>query len=145
MKTGTLTKGSFNYKTALDYLQSLNSADLSKLSAKEKEKIKKLAVLVEEHEDKRHRQLIPRNEKWLKGNDIHKISELLGYTPDLISLIEFKMYQKRINQKELSALLNVSVSKLSQILNKKREPDFTFLKAIHEKLGIDGNIIFEAA
>ena len=40
-------------------------------------------------------------------------------------------------------MLGVGAPKLSQILNNKREPDVPFLKAIHEKLGVDGNFILE--
>ena len=46
-------------------------------------------------------------------------------------------------QYKLAALFEMSSSKISKILNDKREPDIQFLKAVHEKLGIDGNMILE--
>jgi antitoxin component HigA of HigAB toxin-antitoxin module len=31
------------------------------------------------------------------------------------------------------------------ILSKKRRPDIEFIKAVHERLGIDGNLLLEYA
>lgn len=59
----------------------------------------------------------------------------------LEGLIELKMYERRLKQKELAQLLGMGEPKLSQILNGKREPDVAFLKAVHQKLGIDGNVL----
>jgi transcriptional regulator with XRE-family HTH domain len=49
----------------------------------------------------------------------------------------------KINQTTLAQLLNTTGSKISKILSGKQEPDVYFLKAIHEKLGIDGNLLLE--
>ena len=61
----------------------------------------------------------------------------------LQGLIEFKMYERKLKQKELAQLLDIAESKLSQILTGKRKPDVSFLKAAHEQLEIDGNILLE--
>ena len=63
----------------------------------------------------------------------------------LQGLIEFKMYERKLKQKELAQLLDIAESKLSQILTGKRKPDVSFLKAAHEQLEIDGNILLEYA
>lgn len=63
----------------------------------------------------------------------------------LEGLIELKMYERRLKQKELARLLGVGEPKLSQIMARKRKPDVAFLKAAHEHLGIDGNILLEYA
>ena len=52
----------------------------------------------------------------------------------LQGLIEFKMYERKLKQKELAQLLDIAESKLSQILTGKRKPDVSFLKAAHEQL-----------
>jgi len=36
-------------------------------------------------------------------------------------------------------------AKISQILSGRREPDVDFLRGIHVKLGIDGNVLLETA
>ncbi|QRR01672.1 helix-turn-helix domain-containing protein [Dyadobacter sandarakinus] len=55
----------------------------------------------------------------------------------VIEMVELKMYERKITQKQLSALLEITTDKLSQILNGKREPDVSFLKAVYLKLGVD--------
>ena len=58
-------------------------------------------------------------------------------------VIQKKIAEMNLTQYKLAALFEMSSSKLSKILNGKREPDIQFLKAVHEKLGIDGNMILE--
>ena len=55
----------------------------------------------------------------------------------LAEMIELKMYEMRITQKKLSEILKIAPDKLSMILNGKRNPDVSFLKAAHQQLGID--------
>jgi len=63
----------------------------------------------------------------------------------LEGLIELKMYERRLKQKELARLLGIGEPKLSQIMSRKRKPDVAFLKAAHQHLGIDGNVLLEFA
>lgn len=63
----------------------------------------------------------------------------------LEGLIELKMYERKLKQKDLAKLLGIGEPKLSQIMSKKRKPDVAFLKAAHEQLGIDGNLLLEFA
>lgn len=56
----------------------------------------------------------------------------------LEGLIELKIYEKKLKQKELAKLLGMGEPKLSQIMSRKRKPDVAFLKAAHRLLGIDG-------
>jgi HTH-type transcriptional regulator / antitoxin HigA len=55
-------------------------------------------------------------------------------------VVQKKIAEMNITQYKLAALFEMSSSK---ILNGKRAPDIHFLKAVHEKLGIDGNVILE--
>ncbi len=61
----------------------------------------------------------------------------------ITELVELKMFENKMNRASLAKALGIGAPKLSQILNNKREPDVSFLKAIHSKLGIDGNFILE--
>jgi HTH-type transcriptional regulator/antitoxin HigA len=56
-------------------------------------------------------------------------------------MIELKMYERKLKQKDLAKLMGLSEPKLSQILSGKREPDVPFLKAAHVKLGIDASFL----
>jgi HTH-type transcriptional regulator/antitoxin HigA len=59
----------------------------------------------------------------------------------LEGIIELKMYERKLKQKDLAKILGLGEAKVSQILNKKRPVDLAFLKAAHDHLGIDGNIL----
>jgi HTH-type transcriptional regulator / antitoxin HigA len=59
----------------------------------------------------------------------------------LEGMIELKMYERKLKQKELAKLMGLSEPKLSQILSGKRVPDVAFLKAAHQKLGIDASFL----
>jgi len=61
----------------------------------------------------------------------------------IADMVELKMFEKKINRVGLASMLGIDPPKLSQIMNGKRKPDLTFLKAVHQKLGIDGNFILE--
>lgn len=63
----------------------------------------------------------------------------------LEGLIELKMYERKLKQKELARMLGIGEPKLSQIMNKKRKPDIAFLKAANKLLGIDGNVLLDFA
>ena len=63
----------------------------------------------------------------------------------LQGLIELKMYENKLKQKELAQMLNVTDTKLSEIMHNKRKPSLSFLKAMHQVLGIDGNLLFKIA
>ncbi|WP_138480787.1 helix-turn-helix domain-containing protein [Dyadobacter bucti] len=64
--------------------------------------------------------------------------------PDTLSdMIELRMYEMRLKQKDLAENLGVSTVKLSMILNGKQKPDIPFIKALHKKLLIPADFILE--
>ena len=63
----------------------------------------------------------------------------------IAELIEQKMYENKMNQASLAALLGLGKSKLSEILNGKRKPDVIFLKALYKKLNIDPAFLLDHA
>jgi len=84
-----------------------------------------------------------------KYTQIVKTYEDLHYTIDLPQtvqgLIELKMFEKKLKQKELAKMLNTTDTKLSEIMHNKRKPSISFLKAMHQILGIDGNLLLNIA
>lgn len=94
------------------------------LSAKEKLSLNKYTGIVKEYEDANFTIPMPQT---VQG------------------LIELKMYEKKLKQKELAKLLNTTDTKLSEIMHNKRKPSLDFLKAMHEVLGIDGNLLLRIA
>lgn len=64
--------------------------------------------------------------------------------PNTISgLLQLKMYENQLKQKDLAKLLKTSDTQLSEIMHEKRKPTLNFLKSINQKLGIDGNLLLQ--
>jgi HTH-type transcriptional regulator/antitoxin HigA len=59
----------------------------------------------------------------------------------LQGLIALKMYENKLKQKELAQKLNITDTKLSEIMHHKRKPNLSFLKSLHEVFNIDGNLL----
>jgi antitoxin component HigA of HigAB toxin-antitoxin module len=76
--------------------------------------------------------------------DYEKIHQPFPMPKTISEIVALKMFERKLNRGNLAKILGIGAPKLSQILNNKREPDVSFLKAIHEKLGVDGNFILEA-
>jgi HTH-type transcriptional regulator/antitoxin HigA len=79
---------------------------------------------------------------------VHTYEELHYIIPlpqTLQGLIELKMYEKKLKQKELAKLLHTTDTKLSEIMHNKRKPSVSFLKAMNQILGIDGNLLLKLA
>jgi len=63
----------------------------------------------------------------------------------LIGMVEMRMFEMKLKQKELAKKLKVSDTKLSLIMNGKQKPGLEFLKAVHTELKIDADFILEHA
>jgi HTH-type transcriptional regulator/antitoxin HigA len=59
----------------------------------------------------------------------------------LQGLLELKMFEKKLKQKDLAKMLNTTDTQLSEIMHSKRKPTISFLKALNQVLGIDGNLL----
>lgn len=94
------------------------------LSKKELTEIKNLAIAIQSYEQKKYTIDLPTT---------------------LAGMIEMKMYELKLKQKDLAQLLNISTAKLSLILNGKQKPDVAFLKSAHSKLNIDASFLLEHA
>jgi len=93
------------------------------LTPPETEELSQLSILAEQYED-----------------DVLKIMPL---PVTISSVVLHKIKELNISQAKLAEMLGLGTAKLSQILNGKREPDVTFLKAVHNKLGISGDFLLE--
>ncbi|MCF2490193.1 type II toxin-antitoxin system HigA family antitoxin [Dyadobacter sp. CY347] len=56
-------------------------------------------------------------------------------------MIELRMYELKLKQKDLATKLGVSNAKLSLILSGKQRPDVPFIKAVHTELDIPADFI----
>ena len=113
-----------DYNATMKKIDALMKKGENNLTNKEAEELRTLAIAAQAYEKSIYTIPAP---KTLEG------------------LIELKMYERRLKQKELARLLGIGEPKLSQIMSKKRKPDVAFLKAAHKLLGIDGNILLDYA
>lgn len=63
--------------------------------------------------------------------------------PDLIEVIELRMFEMKLNQTTLAKLLGASSSRISEYLNRKRDFPLDVAKKLHLKLNIDSDIILQ--
>lgn len=110
------------YQKALKEIYNLMSVGEEKTSDAEAKKIQAKALQIQAYEQKHYPFPMPES---------------------ITDIVELKMVERKITQAKLAEMLNIGTAKLSQILNGKRKPDVPFLKAIHEKLNIDGNFLLE--
>ena len=62
----------------------------------------------------------------------------------LNEMIELRMYQRKLKQKDLARILGTSPSRISEILTGKRKLTFDLAKALYEKLNIDAELILKS-
>jgi len=63
----------------------------------------------------------------------------------LVGMIEMRMYEMKLKQKDLAKKLHVSTTKLSLIMNGKQRADVEFLKSVHTELNVDAEFILAHA
>ncbi len=61
--------------------------------------------------------------------------------PSLVEVIKLRMFELGLNQKQLSELLNVSTSRISEYLTGKSEPPLKVARDISVKLNIEASIV----
>ena len=62
----------------------------------------------------------------------------------LVGRLELEMYRRRLNKKMLAELLEISASRMSDVFRGRRI-NLDLAKRLHQKLGIPGDFILEAA
>lgn len=113
------------YELTMQEIDTLMKRGEGNLSGKELERLRILAEAAERFEDT-HDPLPPR------------LPERL---PEIIRV---RIFEMQLSQSFAARLLGVSDTKFSLIMNGKQKPDIYFIKAVHEKLKIDGNRIIQS-
>ncbi len=60
----------------------------------------------------------------------------------LIEMVRFRMYQRKLKQKDLAEILETTPSRISEFLNGKLKLTYSFASNLYKKLNIDANLIF---
>jgi len=59
----------------------------------------------------------------------------------LKEMIELRMFQRKLKQKDIAQILGTTPSRISEILNGKRNLTIDLAKGLHHKLNIDAELI----
>ena len=119
-------KNQYNQVTKLIDLLLAKATDgggFSSLTKKESKELETLSRLVAEYEE--------------------NVLKLWPLPITISDVVQQKITELNITQNKLAEIFEITNSKLSKILTGKRDPDIQFLKAVHEKLGVDGNLILD--
>ena len=111
-----------DYNAVMAKIDSLMARGSKNVSKEELAEIRELALAAQNYEQQKYIIAVP---KTLNG------------------MIEMRMYEMRLKQKDLAKKLNISDAKLSLIMNGKQRPDVDFLKAIHTELHVDAEFILQ--
>jgi HTH-type transcriptional regulator/antitoxin HigA len=123
METAKKIKNEADYKSVMAKIDKLMSKGSEKVSKTELAEIRKLALIAQQYEQTKF--------------TIEAPTTLAG-------IIEMKMYEMRLKQKDLARKLKVSDAKLSLIMNGKQKPDVDFIKAVHQQLHVNGDFLLSA-
>ena len=63
----------------------------------------------------------------------------------LVEMIELKMYERKLKQKDLAALLEISPTRLSEVMQGKRKVNLDLAKRLFKVLNISPEFILETA
>ena len=117
-------KNDSEYNNIMASINSLMAKGSSNVTKEELKEIRKLALKAESYEQQIYTVEAPTT---------------------LTGMIEMRMYEMRMKQKDLAKKLKISDAKLSLIMNGKQRPDIEFLKAVYSELNVDAAFILEHA
>ena len=109
---------------------------------KTKERIEELLPLVDESTAKENSNI----QELVVLSDLVESYESEHYaigTPSLREVIELRMFEMKLKQKDLAELLETNTSRISEYLNGKRDITIEIARALNKKLNIDSDIILQ--
>lgn len=112
------------YHAALAEIESFIEKGFSNLTKKETEKLKQISMAVEAYE---------------------KTKYPMPVATTIPAILEEYMHENKLNKGQLSKMLEVPNSTMSEIINGKKKLNLNIAKKLHQKLNIDGNFLLETA
>ena len=113
------------YQDTLDQIETFLQKGSAQLNADERLTLRRLSVLAEGYEQRTYPMPMP--------------------AQSLVGMIQIKMFERRLKQKELATLLDISETTLSEILSGKRRISLDFAKKLYQKLDIPADFILQSA
>jgi HTH-type transcriptional regulator / antitoxin HigA len=113
------------YNATLAQIETFLQMGSAQMSSDDKLELRRLSLLVEAYEQQFYPLPMP--------------------AQSLVGMIQIKMFERRMKQKELAQLLEVSETTLSEILKGKRKVNLDLAKKLYKKLEIPSDLILELA
>jgi HTH-type transcriptional regulator/antitoxin HigA len=110
------------YELTMQQINQLMKIGEDNLTAAQTRRLRLLAEMAEHYEDIKYPLRAPSNFQ---------------------DIVKLKLFEMSITQTYAATLLGISNAKFSLIMNGKQRPDIYFIKAIHDKLKVDGNLILD--
>lgn len=123
-KMATLKKiaNASDYKNVMAKIDSLMAKGSGNVTKSELTEIRRLAVSAQGYEQNKF---------------------VIEVPTTLAGIIEMKMYEMKLKQKDLARKLKVSDTKLSLVMSGKQKPDVNFLKAVNQQLNVNGDFLLK--
>jgi HTH-type transcriptional regulator / antitoxin HigA len=113
------------YRIALAAIEPLLMKGFSQLTAEEDEELACITSLIQEYESAHYP---------------------LPFKPKtMVEMLELKMFEQKLKQKDLAKVLDVTENRLSEVMNGKRKVNMDLAKRLHLKLNIDAKFILAHA
>jgi HTH-type transcriptional regulator/antitoxin HigA len=111
-----------DYKNVMAKIDSLMAKGSGNVTKSELAEIRRLAVSARDYEQNKF---------------------VIEVPTTLAGIIEMKMYEMKLKQKDLARKLKVSDTKLSLVMSGKQKPDVNFLKAVNQQLNVNGDFLLK--
>lgn len=113
------------YQAALDAIEPFLQKGFDNLSFEEDEELARMSGLIEEYE---------------------AVNYPLPFKPKtIVEMLELKMFERRLKQKELAKVLQVTENRISEVMNGKRKVNMDLAKRLYSELNIDPHFILTHA
>ena len=113
------------YQTALAAIEPFLQKGFEHLSFEEDEELARITSLIEDYE---------------------AIYYPLPFKPKtLIEMLELKMFERKLKQKDLAKVLQVTENRISEVINGKRKVNMDLAKRLYSELNIDPHFILTHA
>jgi HTH-type transcriptional regulator / antitoxin HigA len=114
-----------DYQIVLDAIEMYLKKGSTHLSGEEKKELLRLSLMTEAYEQAVYPMPIP--------------------SKTIVGMIQIKMFERQLKQKDLALILNVSETTLSEIMNGKRKINLPLAQQLYQKLNISADFILQNA
>ncbi len=125
MSNTAIISNELDYRRALAAIEPLLQKGFSQLTTAEDAELARITGLIEVYES---------------------VNYPLPFKPkNMVEMLELKMFEKKLKQKDLAQMLEVTENRISEVMNGKRKINMDLAKRLHLKLNIDAQFILAHA